>query len=162
MSATTEAPDDGGQRYGPVFWITAAIGAAVVAFGVRGLWINERTGVPSAARWFVGGALALDLLVVPLGAMAGWVAKRLVPAWSWPVVRAVLFTSVVLIAFALPLVTHQGGLPDNPTVRPRDYRTGLGWALGATWLVGAAALVVIAIGRSRRPAAHGGPADVAG
>lgn len=131
------------------FWIGAAIGAAIVAFGIHGLWVNERAGAPSAARWFIGGALVLDLVVVPLAAAAGWVARRTVPGRAWPVVRAALVTSAILIVVAAPLVTDQGGVPGNATVRPRDYDQGLLVAVGATWAVAAIWLVVLRL--RRRP-----------
>jgi hypothetical protein len=140
------APASDEHRPGIAFWASAAIGAAIVLFGIRGLLENEPRGAPSAIRWFIGGALVLDLIVVPAGAAIGWAARRVVPAWTWPAVRAGLLTSAVLVAFALPLVLDQGGTPDNPTVRPRDYETGLALALVATWLVVGAWLLV----RSRR------------
>jgi hypothetical protein len=65
-------------------------------------------------------------------------------------VRAGLLTSAVLIAFALPLVLDQGGTPDNPTVRPRDYETGLLLALAATWTAAGAWLAVAARRRGAR------------
>lgn len=122
---------------GVVFWLTAALGAAIVLFGIRGLLENEPRGAESAIRWFIGGALVLDLVVVPLGAVLGLAARRVVPEWAWPVVRAALLTSVVLVAFAAPLVLDQGGQPSNPTVRPRDYTSGLLLSLGATWAIAA-------------------------
>jgi sterol desaturase/sphingolipid hydroxylase (fatty acid hydroxylase superfamily) len=134
---------------GAAFWIGALLGAGLVVFGIHGLWVNERSGFASAARWFVGGALVLDLIVVPLGALAGWAGKKLVPDWTWPVVRAALFASVVLIVVAAPLVLDQGGVPDNPTVRPRDYGTGLLVALIWTWVIAAIALGVQAVRRRR-------------
>lgn len=142
----TDAPHGPG---GAVFWITAALGAAIVLFGIRGLLENEPRGAESAIRWFIGGALVLDLVVVPLGAIAGLGARRAVPAWAWPVVRSALLVSVVLIAFAAPLVLEQGGQPSNPTVRPRDYTAGLLASLGATWTVAAAWLALLH--RRRRP-----------
>lgn len=143
---TTPAPTSDERRPGIAFWASALVGAGIVLFGILGLLENEPRGAPSAIRWFIGGALVLDLIVVPLGAAVGWVARRAVPGWAWPAVRAGMLTSAVLIAFALPLVLDLGGTPDNPTVRPRDYETGLAVALGATWLLVAAWLLV----RSRR------------
>ena len=130
------------HNHGAVFWVTAALGAAIVVFGVWGLFENEPAGAPSAIRWFIGGALVLDLVVVPLGALAGYIGKRVLPGWAWPVVRAALLVSVGLIVFAAPLVLDKGGLADNPTVRPRNYDAGLAIALGGTWVAAATALVV--------------------
>lgn len=127
---------------GVAFWVTAVAGAAIVAFGVRGLLTEESAGAASAGRWFLGGALALDLLVVPVAAVVGLVVRRVAPGWAWPPVRAGLLTSAVLVVFAWPLVVDAGGPVTNPTSRPRDYATGLAVALVATWLVVGGLLVV--------------------
>ena len=135
-------------RPGVVFWGSMAIGAGLVAFGLRNLVAEQREALRSIGTWAAGGALALDLLLVPVGAAVGWAAKRVVPTVAWPPVRAALLTSAVLIAFALPLVTHQGGKPDNPSLRPRDYGSGLTWSLVVVWLV-AGVVATIAVVRSR-------------
>jgi hypothetical protein len=141
MSTVAPEPDDPvPPASGAVFWVGAALGAAIVAFGVHGLWTEERRGFASASRWFLGGALAVDLVIVPVGAGLGWLAKRSVAPWAWPWVRATLLTTVLLIAFAAPLVLGQGGSSDNETVRPRDYGSGLLLAIGTTWLLGAVGL----------------------
>lgn len=142
MATTTPTPVPDQHRAGALFWVSAALGAALVLFGVRGLFENEPAGAPSAIRWFVGGALLLDLVVVPLGAACGYAAKRVLPAWAWPIVRAALLISVVLIVFAVPLIADKGGVPDNATVRSRNYEVGLAISLGVTWLVAGVALLV--------------------
>lgn len=130
------------QRPGLAFWITAAIGGAIVAFGIMGLLEHEPRGAESAIRWYIGGALVLDLIVVPIGAAAGALAKRLVPTDLWPPVRTALLTSVVLIAVAAPLVLEPQGPSSNASIRPRDYGQGLAIALTATWVATAGWIVV--------------------
>jgi len=142
-------------RPGITFWASMAIGAGLVAFGLRNLVAEQRDALRSIGTWFAGGALALDLILVPLAAAIGWGVKRLVPDAAWPAVRAALLASAVLIGFALPLVTHQGGKPDNPSLRPRNYGTGLTWCLVAVWVV-AAAVAAVAVVRAREPAAAEG------
>ncbi|CAN5907260.1 hypothetical protein BH23ACT2_BH23ACT2_15250 [soil metagenome] len=122
---------------GALFWVSMAVGAAITGYGVLNLVDQERRALPSVARWFVGGALLVDLVVVPLGAALGLLAKRLLPALLWPVVRAALLASVVLVVFATPLVLDQGGVPGDPSLRPRDYSTGLTVALATVWAVAA-------------------------
>lgn len=148
MAAPTKPHGTEPGHLGAGFWVGAVIGGAIVAFGVHGLWVNERSGAISAAQWLVGGALLLDLVVVPVAALIGWGAKRVVPAWAWPIVRAALFASAILIVVAAPLVTHQGGVPGNATVRPRDYGAGLAGALGLTWALAAIGLLLVHL-RSR-------------
>ena len=148
MAAPTTPHESPAGHLGAGFWVGAVIGGAIVAFGVHGLWVNERSGAISAAQWLVGGALLLDLVVVPVAALVGWATKRVVPRWAWPVARAALLTSAILIVVAAPLVTHQGGVPGNATVRPRDYGAGLAWALGLTWVIAGIGLLFIHL-RSR-------------
>lgn len=138
--------DDESQP-GAVFWATAAIGAVIVAFGIRGLLDHEPRGARSAATWFVGGAVLMDLVVVPVGAVVGLLAKRVVTEWAWPIVRTALITSVVLIVVSGPLVLGLGGNPDNPSVRPRNYAAGLLGALVVTW---SSAAVWLVVRRARR------------
>lgn len=138
------------DRPGPGFWASALVGAAVVAFGVRGLLVEEPRGAASAGRWLIGGALAVDLLLVPVGAAIGWAARRAVPPRAWPAVAGGLFASGVLVLLAAPLVLDLGGVPSNPSIRPRDYGTGLVVALGAVWaIVATMVLVGLRRGRSR-------------
>lgn len=81
---------------GVVFWLTAALGAAIVLFGIRGLLENEPRGAESAIRWFIGGALVLDLVVVPSAPCSAsrlaapypsgrgrWSGPPCSPAWCW-------------------------------------------------------------------------------
>lgn len=136
--STPEPAGDVRSGAGATFWVGAAVGATLVAFAIRGLLTEERAGAASAARWFAGGALAVDLLVIPAAAAVGWLARRIVPSWAWPAVRAGLLASAVLVVFALPLVLDLGGTPDNPTVRPRPYATGLAQSLALVWAVAAA------------------------
>ena len=140
---------------GPGLWIGLAVGAPIVVWAAMGFQRAVGTEEPNALRWFVGGALALDLAVVPVAAMVGWVVRRLVPAWAWPAARAALIASAAMIAYAWPLVLGEAGPTDNKTVRPRDYQSGIIVALGATWLA-AAALAMISHRRSTRSRARTG------
>lgn len=142
---TAEAPTMAGtegSRFGAAFWVGMVLGAALVAFGAKNLVEVQRPRLPSIGRWSLGSALLLDLLLVPVGAAVGIVARRVVPRLAWPPVRAALLASAVLIGFTLPLLLDKGGVPDNASLRPRPYGSGLAWALVAVWLV--AALVAVA------------------
>lgn len=136
-------------RRGPSFWVATVVGAGLIWFGLQYLWSVQRENLRSIATWFVGGALALDLLLVPLAAAVGLGLRRVVPAWAWPAVRGALLATVVLAGFAYPLVTDQGGQPGNPTLRPRDYGRGLVVALVAVWVTAAAVAVATRAARVR-------------
>lgn len=134
---------------GPGFWVAMGLGAAVTVFGVIGLLGAEGNGLGSFIPWFVGGALVLDLLVVPVAAGIGLLARRVVPAPAWPAVRTALIATATLVAFAAPLALDLGGTPGNPSLRPRDYGGGLLVALAVVW--GLAAVVGgTALARARR------------
>jgi hypothetical protein len=126
------------ERRGPTFWVAAAVGAGLIWVGLDYLWEVQRENLRSIATWFLGGALALDLLLVPAAAAIGLALRRVVPAWAWPAVRSALLATAVLVGFAYPLVTEQGGQPGNASMRPRDYDRGLLVALLAAWTVAAA------------------------
>ena len=120
---------------GKAFWVGMGGGGAIVAFGAIGLLTAEGNGLGSFIPWFAGGALLVDLLVVPLAAGVGLVGRRLVPAPAWPAIRAGLIASATLAVFAAPLVANLGGTPGNPSLRPRDYGSGLVSAVAVVWLV---------------------------
>ena len=49
-----------------LFWAGQIVGVAIIAIGIRGL-LDERLGEPvSFARFFLGGAIAHDLILAPL------------------------------------------------------------------------------------------------
>lgn len=144
-------PVDHADRHRPggiAFWTAMGIGGAVVAFGAAGLVSAEGNGLSTFAPWFAGGALAMDLVIVPAAAGLGALGRRVVPPVAWPPVRAALVATATLTLVAAPLVANLGGRPDNASLRPRDYGTGLLASIAACWLL---ALVVI-VGRlaSRR------------
>lgn len=147
--------DDGGRHRS--FWISVVVGAVLIWVGASYLWDAQQENLRSIATWFVGGALALDLLVVPVAAVVGLGLRRIVPAWSWPALRAALLATAVLAAYSWPLVTDRGGQPGNPTLRPRDYDRGLLVALVAVWTVTAVAALVARVRSDRKDP----PADVA-
>ena len=151
--AAADRDERAGATTSPTMWVAMAVGGAIVAFGARGLLQNGGRGTSSAVRWIVGSALALDLVIVPALALIGFAARRAVPAAAWPTVRAALIASAALIGFSLPLVLDLGGLTSNPSVRPRDYPTGLAIALGVVWLLALGRLGVRALLARRSPAA---------
>lgn len=132
---TTEEP-------GKAFWLGMGVGGAIVVFGAIGLLTAEGNGLGSFIPWFAGGALLVDLVVVPVAAGVGLVGRRLVPAAAWPAIRAGLIASVTLAVFAAPLVANLGGTPGNPSLRPRNYGSGLVSAVAAVWVVALTAALV--------------------
>ncbi len=149
---SSEAPPPPTQRI--VFWASMAAGAVIVLIGLNGLrtaplidrpMISGGIEVGTLAKFFVGGALVVDLIVIPLGAGIGWLAKRVVPTKAWPAVRAGLFTSAILLIYSYALVFDKGGKPGLDSLRPRNYSVGLVLALVATWLVSLAVAAVMVV-----------------
>ncbi len=129
--------------------IGLTIGIPIIAYGVRGVWVDSaRTHPFELARWVVGGALVHDLVVVPvvlaLGVAVRWVV-------SDDQVRRVLrfgfIVSAPLSLLAWPFIRGYGRRPAVPSLLPRNYLMGLVVYLTITWAVVAC---VIAWTRMRR------------
>ena len=134
---------DDQHRAGPLFWISAAAGWAVIGFGVRGIFqhsLDTRPG--NLARFVVGGALLHDLVVAPLVIVAGVLLARAVPGRARALVQAALVVSGVVALFSDPLVRAYGLAANNPTSLPHNYAANLLVVLGVVWAAAAAAVVV--------------------
>jgi hypothetical protein len=124
---------------GPAFWITAAAGWALIAWGVRGALhhrVDTRPG--QLLRFFATGLGAHDLLLAPLVLGAGLVVARCVPARWRSTVQGALVVAGPLALYAYPLVRGYGRVLHNPTSLPRNYASGLGVVIA---VVAAGALV---------------------
>jgi hypothetical protein len=140
---------------GPRFWLTAAVGWGVIAYGLRGLFQHHVDTRPAnLAKFVVGGALAHDLLFAPLVLIAGVavaaVFRRRRRAW----VQAALVISGCVALFSYPLVRDYARVLHNPSSLPHDYAANVAITVGAVCagaLVGAfVAPVVRARVRRRR------------
>jgi hypothetical protein len=128
---------------GPRFWITAAVGWAVIVWGLIGIVSNSLDTRPAnLARFVVGGALLHDLLVAPLAVLAGVLVARAVRGRARGPVQAALVVSAIVALFSWPLVRAYGLAANNPTSLPHNYGRNLLVVLGAVWAVTA---VVIAL-----------------
>lgn len=127
---------------GPRFWITAAIGWAVIAWGVVGIFSNSLDTRPAnLAKFVVGGALLHDLVVAPLVILAGVLVVRRVPAWARGSVQAALAISAIVALFAYPLVRAYGLATNNPTSLPHNYGLNLLIVLAVVWAVAGLAIL---------------------
>jgi len=144
VSPTTLEPGrDDDHRAGPLFWISAAIGWAVIAWGLRGIFDHSLDTRPAnLARFVVGGALLHDLIVAPLIIGAGVLLARAVPGRARAVVQGALAISGIVALFSYPLVRGFGLAVNNPTSLPHNYTAGLLIVLGVVWAV-ATSLVVV-------------------
>ena len=146
LAPATDAPS---HRAGPLFWISAVAGWAIMAFALRGILQHSIDTRPAnLARFVVGGTLLHDLVVAPLVIVAGVLVARAVPRRGRAVVQGALVVSGVVALFSYPLVRAYGLAANNPTSLPRNYAAGLLIVLGAVWAV-AAALVLVRVRKAR-------------
>ena len=133
------------------FWIALALGWAMIAFGLRGLLHTGReVDKVGLARLFAVAAIVHDLILAPAVIAVGVAVSRLVPRGARPFVQAGLIISGCVALFSYPFVGGWGRQPDNPTVLPRSYATGLVAVLVVVWLGVAVAGAVVTWQRRRR------------
>jgi hypothetical protein len=156
--STAPAPDPGTTSTRGLL-VGLVLGTPIIAYGVGGALVDaDRTRPAELARWVVGAAVVNDLVLIPVALVVGWGARRLIPASVWPIVRAGLLTTGVLVLVAWPFVRGYGVDPANPSLFPRDYGAGLLRAVAVVWTVAlvGAAVTSMARARRRRRAAPGG------
>jgi hypothetical protein len=148
---TPDPPERQHRDGGWLFWASTAVGWCIIGAAVVGAWSDRRDARPGQlARWVLGGAIAHDLLWLPLVALVGTVLTRLARGrLPWPVTWA-LATSAVMLAVAWPFVRGYGRQAGNPSLLPRNYGAGVLVYLAAIWLV---ALGLVAARTTRRRAA---------
>ena len=127
---------------GPLFWVSAAAGWAVIAWGVRGaLHHHIDTRPAELGRFFVGGVVVHDLVFVPLVLAGGVVLGRTVRGrWRAPV-QAALIISGCAALFAWPEVRDYARVLHNPSSLPHNYTANLLVVVVAVW-VGTAAVAL--------------------
>jgi hypothetical protein len=146
--AGTPAPaaDTGGALR---FWLTAAIGWGIIAYGLRGMFHHHIDTRPSnLAKFAVGGALIHDLIFAPVVLVAGVIVARVVKGRYRAIVQAALFVSGCLALFSYPLVRGFGHATHNPSSEPHNYAANLAIVLGIVW--GVATLSAVWMLRSHR------------
>jgi hypothetical protein len=136
-------PDDADEhRAGPLFWISAAVGWAVIGWGLRGVFQHSLDTRPAnLAKFVVGGALLHDLIVAPVLLLAGVALARAVPGRARAVVQAALAISGIVALFSYPLVRAYGLAANNPTSLPHNYGANLLIVLGVVWAVAAGIVI---------------------
>jgi len=130
------------------FWLSAAGGWVVIAYGLRGLLQHHVDTRPAnLAAFFVGGALVHDLVFAPLVLIAGVAVAAVVgrPLRAWT--QAALVISGCVALFSYPLVRDYARVLHNPSSLPHDYAANVGIVLGVVWAVALAAALIVAVGR---------------
>ena len=124
------------------------LGLAAAGYGLFGVFTESRpigVGVFAAAT-----VLGHDLLLAPAAALVATLARRLVAADLYPIVRGGLIVTGCVLAVSWPFVLGLGRRATNPSALPLNYPLGLALTLAAVWLVTAGLLAVRRRGRRRR------------
>ncbi len=146
--------EPGHSQYGIRFWLTAAAGWAVIAYGIRGVFTHHlETRPTNLATFVVGGVLLHDLAWVPLLLVTGVTVARAVPGPVRAIVQAALIVSGTLVVFAYPLVRDYASILNNPSSLPHNYTANLAIILGTVWAIAGVATIV----RLRQRPTEGGP-----
>jgi len=137
---------------GLAFWLCAAVGLAIIGFGVGGLVTHiEGPALTSWLKVFGGGLIVHDALFAPLVVVGSVLLVRVVPASVRAPAQAALIVSCALVAVAIPVVGGYGRLANNPSLLPSDaYGTRLAVVLAVVWAV-AAAVAAVRLARRRGP-----------
>jgi hypothetical protein len=145
-------PPEPPPRYGRLYWALLPLGGLLMAWGLVGLFRDAASTVPASwLRWFLGGLLVHDLLLVPAVLGVGLAVRRL-PVALQPPVRAALIVSGTLALISVPLLLGYGRAtqPGNTSLLPGDYPKNLAITAGAVWAAAAIwALVRLLVRRGR-------------
>lgn len=149
-SAAPSAEQLGRDRRGDTLtrWLLYAAGTGMAVYGLQGVLRDPGSDPVRWAGWLIGGALAHDLLLVPVVLMAGRVL-RLLPARLRAPVQAALLVGAVLTLVAVPFLGRFGVKPGNASHLPRDYTAGLLVALAVVAVVTTLVTVVVRLVRRR-------------
>ena len=105
------------------------------------------------ARWFGGGILLHDLVLVPIVLAVVWAIGRWTPPPVHTPLRAAVLGSALVVAIGWPGLRGYGNKPDNATIHPLDYGSAVLTLLVLLWAA-AAGVVGVASRSARRPIAR--------
>ncbi|MBC7633767.1 hypothetical protein [Aeromicrobium sp.] len=131
---------------------------AGVGFGLWGLWLMRGfTGaqLTSTGVWLAGGVVLHDFIVAPIIVLVGVAAARLLPGHFRSATALAFLLWATLTVVFIPVLSGQGGKPDNMTILGRPYF--LSWVVLTLVLAGFA---VAASLRRRRHRAESVTASV--
>jgi hypothetical protein len=132
VTATTQHPV---PRRGRTFWIGTAVGWGLILYGLRGaLHHSVDTRPAQLARFWIGGALAHDLLLAPAVLGIGIVLARIVSRRRRTIQQALIICGPLAL-FAYPEIRGYGHGLRNPTSLPHNYTANLVLVAGAVIVV---------------------------
>ena len=147
MAEPDEPRREEGEPSGSIFWIGIAAGWALIGYGIVGLLRNATDTHPgNFLAFFLGSALAHDLVLVPLVLAIGWLGLRRVPPAARPAIAVTLVVAGPIALYAYPFIRGYGRDRHNPSLLPNQY----GWALVTTIALVAATAALWGVWTARR------------
>lgn len=123
-----------------------------VGFGIWGLWLMRHFTAEqliSVVTWFAGAVVLHDFIVAPVVVVLGVAAARWLPGHLRASTGVAFLVWSTLTVVFVPVLSGQGGKPDNETILGRPYV--LSWLVMTALTATAAALLA----RRRRPGSTG-------
>ena len=122
---------------GAVFWTSVGVGWLLIGWGI---WLvlsrAAETRPLNFATFFLGLALAHDLVLAPVVMGVGVALRRRAPAVAAGAIAAGLIASAIVVAYAIPLwLDRAAKTAQNPSFLPRDPVVGVAIVLALTWTV---------------------------
>src|SRR5262245_56477695 len=84
-------------------------------------------------RWFAGGLLLHDLVLVPVVLAVVWAIGRLTPVPVHTPLRVAVLGTGLIVALGWPGLRGYGNKPDNATIHPLDYGSAVLTVLVLLW-----------------------------
>ena len=126
-----KAPD---HPRGATFWLGAAIGWTLIAYGVRGVFIDANATQPAQLfAWVLGAAVIHDAVFAPVVLGVAWLISRVANRAAANAIKLGLATSGVLILFSWGLVRGYGRRRTLPSALPLNYGRNLLITIAVIW-----------------------------
>ena len=117
------------------FWIGLAIGWTLIAYGVRGVFVDANATQPAQLfAWVLGAAVVHDALIAPVVLLVSWLLSRVLNRSVANAVKVGLATSAVFVVFSWALVRGYGRRRTLPSALPLDYGRNLLVTIAAIWI----------------------------
>jgi hypothetical protein len=125
-----------------LFWSSAIVGIAIMAYGVHGALHDAGATKPrDLTRWLLLAGVTHDFVWIPLVIVAGFLTNYL-PATARNPVRIGLAVSAFITITTWPLVQGWGRRAANPSALPLDYGRNLIVVLALCWITVGSAIAI--------------------
>ena len=150
----------GAVKHGVLFWAFTALGWAVIAYGIRGVFIHSVETHPlNMGIWMLGSAFGNDMILAPGALIVGRVLARLIKGRLRAVVQATLVVAGLLTVASIPVLIAGGRDPDNNSILPFNYVTSLEIVLGVVVAAGFVLALFVFLLRKGPARNQGAPAS---